>query len=258
MQNPRNRFKAGLRSGRVQIGIWNAIPAPTVAELLAACGFDWIVIDTEHGPMEVTDTLPALQAIAAYPDCSAIVRVAINDWVLIKRHLDQGAQTLMLPYVQSRAEAEAAVRAMRYPPRGVRGVAGMTRASRYGRIPDYVARAEEDLCLVVQVETRDALDRLEEIATVDGVDAVFIGPADLAASLGHPGNPGHPEVVAAIEGAIGRLGALGVPSGILTLDRAFARRCIDLGTRFTALTVDMALLGQSAAALRAEFAGAGG
>lgn len=253
MEIPKNRFKAGLREGRQQLGVWNAIPHSMVPELLALCGFDWIVLDTEHGAMEVTDTLPGLQAIAGYPQVSAVVRAAINDWVLIKRHLDQGAQTLLIPYVQSREEAEAAVNAMRYPPRGVRGVAGITRAGRFGFIDDYMAKAEDELCLIVQIETRAALDRLEEIASVDGVDAVFIGPADLSASLGFPGQQGHPEVVAAIEDAIARLKALGVPSGILTLDRAFARHCMALGTSFTALTVDSALLRNGMQALVAEF-----
>ncbi|ARE41653.1 2,4-dihydroxyhept-2-ene-1,7-dioic acid aldolase [Rhodovulum sp. P5] len=253
MDIPKNRFKALLKEGRPQIGVWNAIPHSTVADMLAACGFDWIVLDTEHGAMEVTDTLPALHAIDGYPEVSAVVRVAINDWVLIKRHLDQGAQTLMLPYVQSREEAEAAVQAIRYPPRGVRGVAGMTRSSRYGLIGDYMARAEEELCLILQVETGQALDRLEDIATVDGVDGIFIGPADLSASLGYPGQQRHPDVVAAIEGAIGRLKDVGVPSGILTLDEEFAHHCIGLGTSFTAISVDMAALRNAATALLADF-----
>lgn len=253
MHLPKNRFKAALRAGRQQLGVWNAIPDATVAELLAACGADWIVLDTEHGPMEVTDVLPALQAIAAYPEVSAVVRPAINDWVLIKRHLDQGAQTLLIPYVESRGEAEAAVRAMHYAPRGVRGMAAMTRASRYGLVEDYVARAPEELCLLVQVETRAALDRLEEIATVEGVDGVFIGPADLSASLGFPGQPQHPDVVAAIEDAIGRLRALDVPAGILALDQEVAHRCIALGTSFTALSVDITLLRNGMRGLLAAF-----
>jgi len=253
MELPKNRFKAGLKEGRQQIGVWNAIPHSMAAELLAAIGFDWIVLDTEHGAMEVADTLPALQAIAGFPAASALVRPAINDWVLIKRHLDQGAQTLMLPYVQSREEAEAAVRAMRYPPRGVRGVAGMTRSSGYGLIGDYMARVEDELCLILQVETAEALDRLEEIATVEGVDGIFIGPADLSASLGYPGQQRHPDVVAAIEGAIGRLKAVDVPSGILTLDAEFARHCIGLGTSFTAVTVDVAQLRSGLQTLLAGF-----
>jgi len=255
MDLPKNRFKAALKEGRHQLGLWNAIGGNTVPEMLAGAGYDWVVLDTEHSPVEVTEVLPALQAFAAYPDCSPIVRPAINDTVLIKRHLDQGAQTLLLPYVQSAAEAKAALAAMTYPPKGVRGVAGLTRASRYGLVERYAARAEEELCLIVQVETKLALDRLEEIAGVEGVDGVFIGPSDLAASLGHPGNPGHADVVAAIEGAIGRLKRIGVPAGILALDKTFARRCIELGTAFTAVSVDLALLANAARALAREFRG---
>lgn len=253
MDLPKNRFKAALKAGRHQLGLWNAIGGPTVPEMLAGCGYDWVVLDTEHAPVEVTEVLPALQAFAAYPDCAPVVRPALNDTMLIKRHLDQGALTLLLPYVQSAGEAKAAVAAMTYPPNGLRGVAGLTRASRFGLVDRYTARAEEELCLLVQVETRAALDRLEEIASVAGVDGVFIGPSDLAASLGHPGSPGHPEVVAAIEDALGRLKRLGVPSGILALDKSFARRCIELGTAFTAVGVDLALLANGARALAGEF-----
>lgn len=239
MKNPTNRFKAALASGTHQLGMWNAIGGPSVVEMLAGAGFDWVLIDTEHAPVDVTDVLPALQAIVAYPETSAIVRPASNDPVLIKRHLDQGAQTLLIPYVQNVAEAEAAVAAMRYAPRGMRGVAGLTRATRFGRITGYTANAEAELCLLVQVETAEALEQLEAIANVDGVDGVFIGPADLAASMGHPAQLAHPEVVAAIEDALTRLKAIGVPSGILTMDADFVHRCRALGSGFTAVAVDM-------------------
>lgn len=252
MSLPINGFKRDLKAGRQQIGIWNTIPGPVVAELLAGCGFDWILLDTEHSVTDIPDLMPLLQAVAPYP-VNPVVRPQANDAVLIKRALDLGAQTLLLPYVQTRAEAEAAVRAIRYAPRGIRGVSGMTRASRFGAVKDYVQRAEEELCLILQVETGEAVDRIEEIATVDGVDAVFIGPSDLAASLGHPGNAGHADVVAKVEEAIRRLKAIGVPSGILTLDPAFARRCMDLGTTFTAVGVDMALLRGAAAGLARAF-----
>ena len=257
LRNPTNRFKAALRDGRSQIGVWASLGGPTAVEVLASRGFDWIVVDTEHAPAEVTDVLPALQVIAGYPEVSAVVRAAIGDWVLVKRILDLGAQTLLVPYVQSPEEAQDIVRAMRYPPRGVRGVAGQTRASRYGLVEGYARGAEEELCLVVQVETRPALDALEAIAAVDGVDAVFIGPSDLAASLGHPGEPMHPEVTAAIEDAIARLAAVGTPSGILTQNRDFARRCIELGTRFTAVGTDVGVLVAGAASLRDAFPAGG-
>lgn len=253
MKNPTNAFKAALKSGRHQLGIWNSIGGPTVIEMLAGCGYDWILIDTEHSPVDVTDVLPALQTVAGYPRVSAVVRPASNDTVLIKRLLDIGAQSLLIPYVQSAADAQAAVKAMRYPPNGVRGMAGLTRASRFGKVDAYATCAEEELCLVVQVETAAALDRLEEIASVEGVDGVFIGPADLAASLGYPGNSGHPDVVVAIDGALQRLLALGVPAGILTLDTDSTRRCIALGTAFTAVGVDLGLLERAATDLAEEF-----
>ncbi|MCB6179688.1 HpcH/HpaI aldolase/citrate lyase family protein [Rhodobacter sp. Har01] len=252
MNLPVNGFKRALREGRSQVGIWNTIPGPVVAELLAGAGFDWILLDTEHALTDVPDIFGMLQAVAAYP-VAPVVRAAVNDTVLIKRLLDHGAQTLLLPYVQSAAEAEAAVRAMRYAPRGVRGVSGMTRASRFGAIPDYVKFAEQELCLLVQVETVQALARLEEIAAVDGVDGLFIGPSDLAASMGYPGEAGHPAVVAAIEDAIRRIVACGKAAGILTLDQGFARRCVGLGTTFTAVGVDMALLRQAATGLAQVF-----
>lgn len=252
MSLPVNGFKRALKAGRSQIGIWNTIPGPVVAELLAGAGFDWLLLDTEHALTDVPDILGLLQAVAGYP-VSALVRPAANDTVLIKRLLDHGAQTLLIPYVQSAEEAEAAVRAMRYAPRGVRGVSGMTRASRYGAITDYVQRAEEELCLLVQVETAVALERLEEIAAVDGVDGLFIGPSDLAASMGFPGQPGHPAVVAAIEDAIRRIVATGKAAGILAMDPAFARRCIDLGCSFTAVGVDMALLRAAASGLARDY-----
>ena len=249
---PPNRFKRRLAAGEPQIGLWGALPGSYVAEILAGAGFDFLVFDTEHAPGDPISVLPQLQAAAAY-DVAPVVRAASNDAVLIKRLLDVGAQTLLIPYVQSAAEARAAVAAMRYPPRGIRGMATTTRAGRFGRVGDYVTSAETELCLIVQVETRAALEALDAIMAVEGVDAVFIGPADLAASLGHPGAAGHPEVVAVIEETIGRIVAAGRPAGILALDPAFARRCIGLGTLFTAVGIDAAMLARGAEALAASF-----
>ena len=194
MTLPVNEFKRLLASGQQQIGIWNSIPGPVVVEILATCGFDWVLLDTEHSLTDIPDLLAMLQAMAGYPG-SAAVRVAGHDPVLMKRVLDLGAQTVMVPYVQTAGEAAALVRAMRYAPRGMRGVSGLSRATRYGLVKDYTQRAEEELCLIVQIETAEAVGRIAEIAAVDGVDALFIGPADLAASMGHPGNLAHPEVV---------------------------------------------------------------
>ncbi|WP_407491939.1 HpcH/HpaI aldolase family protein [Pseudooceanicola sp. MF1-13] len=254
MDLPKNRFKAALKEGRHQVGFWNTIAGPIVPEALAAHGFDWIVVDTEHTTTEAFQVHASLQAIAAYPEVSAVVRPVSNDPAYIKRYLDMGAQTLMIPFVQSVEEAEAAVTAMRYPPRGIRGMAGGTRASRYGMVKDYMTRAEEELCLIVQVETVDAMEHLEDIAQVDGVDAVFIGPADLSGSMGHPGNQAHPDVVAAIEDGFSRLKKIGVPSGILTLNEDFARRLMDLGSGFTAIGTDISSMMRDVGAVKGRLA----
>ncbi len=255
MDLPVNRFKRAIRDGRQQIGLWCTIPGGTVAEVLAGAGYDWIVFDTEHSPGDPDSVLAQLQAAAPYP-VSAVVRPTSNDVAEIKRYLDIGAQTLLIPYVQDAEEARAAVAAMRYAPAGLRGVSGWTRATRFGRIPDYARRAADELCLIVQVETAEALERIDAIAAVEGVDGLFIGPADLAASLGHAGDLMHPEVVAAVEDGIARIRAAGKPAGILTLDQAFATRCIALGTVFTAVGTDGGILSRGADALRDAFPGA--
>ncbi len=254
MDLPKNHFKQRLLAGEPQIGLWCSLTHAYAAEAVAGCGFDWLLLDTEHSPGGIDSVLGQLQAVAPYL-VSPVVRPDVNDAVLIKRYLDIGAQTLLIPYVQSPAEAAAAVAAMRYPPLGIRGVGGTTRATRFGRVKDYAPRASEELCLLVQVETGEALAQLEAIASVDGVDGVFIGPNDLAASLGHLGAPGHPAVVAALEDALGRLKAVGRPSGILTPDAAFARRCLDLGATFVAVGSDLGLLVRGADALAAGFKG---
>ncbi len=247
-----NSFKRALLAGKQQIGLWVSLSSPYCAEVVAGSGFDWLLIDTEHSPNEVDNVLAQLQAVAAYPP-AAVVRPAWNDKVLIKRHLDIGAQTLLVPYVQTAEEAQAAVAAMRYPTRGVRGVAGTTRASGFGRVPQYLKNAEQELCLLVQVESRLALDNLEAIARVDGVDGVFIGPADLSAGLGFLGEQNHPEVVTAIEDAIRRIKACGKAPGILAVDEKAAKRYIEAGTLFTAVGNDVMLLARETARLAAAF-----
>ena len=256
MDLPRNHFKHAIAEGRQQIGLWVTLPSGFTAEALATCGYDWLLLDTEHALGDPMTVFEQLQAVAPYP-VSAVVRPVSNDITLIKRLLDAGAQTLLIPYVQNAAEATAAVEAMRYGPRGLRGFAGLTRATRYGTVEGYATRAEEELCLLVQVETAAALAEIEAIAAVDGVDGIFIGPADLAASMGHPGDTGHPEVVAAIEDAIARIGRAGKPAGILSLDPAFVRRCIGLGTIFTAVDVDANILLKGAAEIACKFKSAG-
>jgi 4-hydroxy-2-oxoheptanedioate aldolase len=249
---PINRFKAALGEGQSQIGLWCALSTAFGAEVVAGAGFDWVLLDTEHSPGDVLTVLAQLQALSGYK-VQAVVRPASNDPVLVKRYLDLGVQTLLIPYVQSALEAKAAVEAMRYPPRGIRGVSALTRATQFGRIIGYAEAVEAQLCLLVQIETQAGLDAIEEIAAVDGVDGIFVGPADLAASLGHVGKPGHRHVVRAVEDAIRRIVASGKPGGILTADAAFARRCIGLGTRFTAVGVDIGLLARAADALAAQF-----
>jgi 4-hydroxy-2-oxoheptanedioate aldolase len=252
MDLPRNKFKAALVARRQQLGLWCTLGDPNSAEAVAGSGFDWLLLDTEHSPTDVLTVLPVLQAVASY-DAAAVVRPATNDTVLIKRYLDIGVQTLLIPYVQSAAEAQHAVAAMRYPPRGVRGVASVTRATRFGRVDNYARHASDELCLLVQIESQAGLDALEEIAAVEGVDGIFIGPADLAASLGHLGEPGHPVVKAAIEDALKRIKACGTPSGILTTDHEFARKAMALGSCFTALGIDVDILARATEALAAQF-----
>lgn len=255
MDNPQNRFKAALKQGRHQLGIWNTLGGNTVPEMLGGAGFDWVLIDCEHAPLETVEVLPALQAIAAYPEVSAIVRPASNDPVLFKRILDMGAQTLLVPFVETAEEAAAAVRAMRYGPSGIRGMAGMTRATRYGRVENYFTTAQDQLCLIAQVETVRGLDNLEAIATVDGVDGVFIGPADLSASLGLPGQIDHPDVLAHIETAIARLQSIDTPAGVMALNPPSAKAFIAQGCLFTAVGVDLVLLAEATRRLRDAFSG---
>lgn len=249
----RNRFKQAIGTNRQQIGLWATLSNAFAVEVVAGAGFDWLLLDTEHSPGDVLTVLGQLQALSDYPEVSSVVRPASNDPVLIKRYLDLGVQSLLIPYVQSAEEAAAAVAATRYPPRGIRGVSALTRATRFGRVPGYAQAADDEICLLVQIETRRGLDALEEIAAVEGVDGVFVGPGDLAASLGHIGQLDHPEVVGAVEGAIRRTVAAGKPAGILTGDHSFAERCVALGTCFTAVGVDAGLLARAADALARQW-----
>ena len=248
----RNKFKAAIKAKKLQIGLWQSLCSSIGAEICSDSGFDWLLLDTEHSPNEIPDMLSQLQAMEL-GTATPIVRPAWNDTVLIKRCLDIGAQTLLIPYVQNVEEAKAAVAATRYPPQGVRGVSVASRASRYGRVPGYLKKANDEICVLVQVETREALDQIEAIASVDGVDGVFIGPSDLAASLGHLGNLQHAEVQAAMKDAVERLTAVGKPAGILTGNEEEARRYIDWGYLFVAVGSDVGLLSKNADALAKKF-----
>ena len=252
MDLPRNHFKQALVANRQQIGLWVSLASAYSTEVVAGSGFDWLLLDGEHSPNDPITIVPQLQAAAPYP-VSCIVRPAWNEKVLLKRYLDAGVQSFLIPYVQTADEARAAVEALRYPLRGVRGVAGTTRASRFGRVKDYFQQAEAQLCLLVQVETKAALDNLDAIASTDGVDGVFIGPADLAAGLGHLGEQGHPEVQAAIKDAIARIRARGKPAGILATDEASSRRYMEWGTTFTAVGLDAMILARETEKLAKAF-----
>ncbi|MFO1361136.1 MAG: HpcH/HpaI aldolase/citrate lyase family protein [Burkholderiales bacterium] len=252
MDLPRNTFKHALAAGEPQIGLWLSLASNYSAEVCAGSGFDWLLIDTEHSPNELDMVLGQLQAIAPYPS-HAVVRVAWNDAVIVKRTLDVGAQTLLFPFVQDAQEAARAVAATRYPPRGMRGVAGTTRATRFGRVKDYARRAHEETCVLVQVETQEAVDAIEAIARVDGVDGIFIGPADYHASLGHTGETANPAVLPKIEDAVRRIRAAGKAPGILTADEKLARRYLELGALFVAVGADVGLLARGSDALAAKF-----
>jgi 4-hydroxy-2-oxoheptanedioate aldolase len=252
MDLPPNAFKRALRAGQPQIGLWSSLSSNYTVEVIAGAGYDWILLDSEHSPADIENLLTQLQAAAPYAT-HPVVRVPWNDMVTVKRVLDIGAQSLLVPYVQNADEARSAVAHTRYPPAGVRGVAGTTRATRFGRVKEYAKRAHDEICLLVQVETQPALANIEAICALDGVDGVFIGPADLAASFGHVGEPGHPTVIAAVEDAIRRIRACGKPAGILTPNTAFAARCIELGTLFTAVGVDAALLARGTEKLAQQF-----
>jgi 2-keto-3-deoxy-L-rhamnonate aldolase RhmA len=247
-----NTFKAALRDGKQQIGLWTALASNITAEIIGGSGFDWVVIDTEHGPSDVPGVLSQLQAMAR-GTAEPVVRVAWNDTVLIKRIMDVGARSLLVPMVQNAEEARRAVAATRYPPQGIRGVAGAPRANLYGRVANYHRNANQDICVLVQVETRAALDQVEAIAAVEGIDGIFVGPGDLAASLGHLANSGHPEVQAAIADFLARCRTAGKAAGILIADPDEAMRCLEVGFAFVAVGSDVGILTKGAEKLAAQF-----
>jgi len=250
----RNAFKHALAAGKLQIGLWSSLCSNIAAEIISESGFDWLLLDTEHSPNEIPDLVQQLQAVQrASATATPIVRPAWNDAVLIKRILDIGAQAVLIPYVQNADEARAAVASTRYPPQGIRGVSVAARASRYGRTPGYLTKANDEVCVLVQVETRAALSELDAIARVEGVDGVFIGPSDLAASLGHLGNPQHPDVQKVIEECVRRLRALGKPAGILTGNEEEVRRYIGWGYLFVAVGADVGLLRGAADTLAKKY-----
>src|SRR5438270_13305289 len=252
MELPRNAFKHALKAGKPQIGLWSSLSSSYTVEVIAGAGFDWLLLDMEHSPSDLENLLSQLQAAAPYPS-HAVVRVPWNDMVAMKRVLDVGAQSLLVPYVSSATEAGAAVSYTRYPPKGVRGVAGTTRATRFGRIKDYARRAHEEICLLVQVENQAGLEAIEAICGIEGVDGVFIGPADLHASLGHTGEIANPKVKPLIDEAIRRIRNAGKAPGILTPNEADARHWLECGALFVAVGADGGILAAGPEALAAKF-----
>jgi 4-hydroxy-2-oxoheptanedioate aldolase len=252
MDLPQNAFKRALKAGKAPLGLWSTLSSSYTVELIAGAGFDWILLDTEHSPSDLENLLTQLQAAAPYAT-HPVVRIPWNDMVTIKRVLDIGAQSLLVPYVSTAEEARNAVAYTRYPPAGVRGVAGTTRATRFGRVKDYAKRAQEEICLLVQVETQRALDNIEAISGIDGVDGVFIGPADLHASLGYAGEIANPKVKPLIDDAIRRIRKAGKAPGILTPNEADARHWLECGAQFVAVGSDAGLLARGAEALAAKF-----
>ncbi|MFB1808602.1 2-keto-3-deoxy-L-rhamnonate aldolase [Salmonella enterica subsp. enterica] len=236
-----NPFKEGLRKGDTQIGLWLSSTTSYMAEIAATSGYDWLLIDGEHAPNTVQDLYHQLQAIAPYAS-QPVIRPIEGSKALIKQVLDIGAQTLLIPMVDTAEQARQVVSATRYPPLGQRGVgASVARAARWGRIDNYMAQANESLCLLVQVESKVALENLDAILEVEGIDDVFIGPADLSASLGYPDNAGHPEVQRIIESCIYRIRAAGKAAGFLAVDPAMAQKCLAWGANFVAVGVDTML-----------------
>ena len=249
---PRNAFKQALSNFQRQIGLWSGLCSPMVAEIIAGAGFDWIVIDGEHAPNDIPSLLAQLRAMRG-GTAEPVFRVPWNDPVIIKRALDVGARSLLVPFVENADQARKAVAAARYPPLGIRGIAVGTRANDYGRVHRYHANAHLDTCVLVQLESKAALKEIEAIAAVEGVDGLFIGPSDLAGDLGHLGNPGDPEVQAAIQDAAERIRAAGKSAGTLSGNVDAVERLISLGFNFTAVGSDVGLLARTAEGVAARF-----
>ncbi|MDF2999217.1 MAG: 4-hydroxy-2-oxovalerate aldolase [Xanthobacteraceae bacterium] len=254
MELPVNPFKRAILGGRQQIGFWNSMASATATEILAGSGFDWLLLDAEHAPNDVASILGQLQAMmehATHP----ILRVPENDPIVIKRYLDIGVQSFLIPMVETVEEAEAAVAATRFPPHGIRGFAGASRASRFGRVKNYHHRAHEELCVLVQIETRKGLDNLEAIAAVPGIDGLFIGPGDLSSDMGYLGDQANPVIIELIEKTIYRIRTSGNRAGILTGDETLARRYMAAGCVFTAVGIDTGTLARTTEAIAAKYKG---
>ncbi|WP_150430336.1 aldolase/citrate lyase family protein [Dechloromonas sp. CZR5] len=253
MDIPFNQFKADLKTDKTLLGLWLGLGETFSAEICAGTGFDWLLIDGEHGPNDLRSILAQLQAIEPYVS-QAIVRPPQGDHVLIKQLLETGVQTLLIPMVETAEQASGLVQAMRYPPSGIRGVgAALARASRWGRIQDYNASANDQMCLLLQVETRRGYDNLDEILAVEGIDGIFFGAADLAASYGLLGQSNHPSIVDAIANGLKRTRAAGKAGGVLCSEKHIVEKYSDAGARFIAIGVDGLLLAAATTELLNSF-----
>ena len=252
MPAPHNPFKHAIAKSELQLGCWLGLADPYIAEISAGAGFDWLLVDAEHAPNDLRSIVAQLQVIAAR-DSHAVVRPPIGETWIIKQLLDAGAQSLLIPMVESGRQAQELVDAVTYPPHGVRGVgSALARASDFAVIPDYLQTAREEICLLAQVENRAGMDALDEILAVEGVDGVFIGPSDLAADMGFIGQPGQTEVKAAVLDAIKRIVASGKAAGILTLDKELQTECRNLGATFIATEIDVTLFARNMRAAAKE------
>ena len=249
----KNQFKQALSGTKPVFGLWQGIPDTSVAEIGAGAGFDWLLIDAEHGPFDLKSVMAHLQAVEPYP-VSAIVRPEEGSTALIKKLLDIGAQTLLVPMVDDAEQARDIVRAAKYPPMGIRGLGtSMARAAAWNRSTDYLEQANDEVCVIVQIETMAGLKNIKEIVAVDGVDGVFIGPSDLSAAMGFIGEPGHPEVVAAIESAFQIIQNAGKPAGVLALSKDLVEKYVAAGAHFIGVGIDASLLANATRQLAAEF-----
>ena len=257
MKIPQNTFRDALKAGQPQIGCWVGFASPDVAEALAGCGFDWLLLDGEHAPNDPRSVLQQLRAVAPYTTTHSVVRAVEANVALVKQYLDVGAQTLLIPMVDTAEQAALMVKAMRYAPDGIRGMgAALARASRWNQVDDYLNQANGQMCLLVQAETVEAVKNLKAIAETDGVDGVFFGPADLSASMGYRGQPGHPEVQKVILDGIATVRAAGKAAGILATDPVLAQQYLDAGALFVAVGLDTSLLVKAATDLARRFTGA--
>ncbi len=248
-----NRFKNGLATQTTQFGLWVGLPDTSVAEIVAGAGFDWLLIDHEHGPYELRDVMHTLQAIAPY-DVAPIVRPVDGNPALLKKLCDIGVQSFLVPMIDTADQARAVVEAVKYPPDGRRGLGtSMARAARWNTVPGYPETANNEMCVIVQAETVTAMDNLEAILDIDGVDGAFIGPSDLSASMGHIGQPNNPDVHAAVSEGLERIRATGKFAGLLCLDEAQVGHYVNCGADFVGVGVDTLLIGNSARALAAKF-----